>query len=168
MSESRPVVAGVPGPGAYTENTLRLEDPSRRPEASIEQIDWLVGTWRGAGFGGQVEECWAPSSAGSKLATFRLERDGRARFYEFLVLAEEAGSLSLKLKHFSPDLVGWEERDGHVSFPLVRIEPGAAYFHGLTYRLDDTGRLHIYMTLPGRQRPREVDLVLTRWARRSR
>jgi hypothetical protein len=62
--------------------------------------------------------------------------DGRIMFTEHMYLIEEEGSLVLRLKHFSADLTGWEEKDGMASFRLVEMEPGAAFFHGLTLRRD--------------------------------
>ena len=69
-------------------------------------------------------------------------------FYEFLLLREKEGSLELRLKHFNPDIVGWEEKDVFVTFKLVAIEPQAAYFSGLTYRLEGDA-LKIYLAMRG-------------------
>jgi hypothetical protein len=57
-------------------------------------------------------------------------------FTEHMYLSEEGGSLLLKLKHFNPDLTGWEEKDGMVRFRFLSAEPCALYFSALTYRCD--------------------------------
>ena len=57
------VVAGVSG--AYAAETLSLAAGKTSPTASIEQLSWLAGHWRGEALGGIVEEHWAPPSAGS-------------------------------------------------------------------------------------------------------
>ena len=49
-------------------------------------------------------------------------------------IAEVDGSLVYRLKHFSGELTGWEEKDELVSFPLVAIEENAVWFDGLTVR----------------------------------
>ena len=54
-----------------------------------------------------------------------------------MYLAEENGSLALKLKHFNADLTGWEAKDDMLTFRLVAIEPCAAYFNALTLRCAD-------------------------------
>jgi hypothetical protein len=41
-----------------------------------------------------------------------LKTDGSPVFNELLLLREEKGSLMVRLKHFDPDLIGWEEKDG--------------------------------------------------------
>jgi hypothetical protein len=59
--------------------------------------------------------------------------EGGLRFYEFYSIQENAGSLVLKVKHFNPDLTGWEEKNDTVDFQLVAIEGTTAYFDGLTF-----------------------------------
>ena len=53
---------------------------------------------------------------------------------------EKAGqSLAIRLKHFGPDLRGWEPKEKTVDFNLVRTEPGALYLDGVTYRRTPEG-----------------------------
>ena len=49
----------------------------------------------------------------------------------------------MRLKHFHASLVGWEEKDGWITFPLVETSEKEARFKGLVYRLDDDGQLLI-------------------------
>ena len=55
-------------------------------------------------------------------------------FYELMMVVEAGGSLVFRLKHFAPDLRGWESSERAVEFPLVRASRSAVYFDGLTYR----------------------------------
>ena len=113
------------------------------PPAAIEQADWLVGDWVGTGIdGAEAAESWLPPSGDTMVGLFVQEKpDGGLMFTEHMYLAEEGGSLVLKLKHFNPDLTGWEEKDGMVRFRLLSIEPCAAYFSSLTYRCEAEGGL---------------------------
>ena len=113
------------------------------PPASIEQAEWLVGDWVGTGIdGAEAAESWLPPSGGTMVGLFVQEKpDGALMFTEHIYMAEEEGSLVLKLKHFNPDLTGWEEKDGMVRFRLLSIEPCAAYFSSLTYRCEAEGGL---------------------------
>ena len=61
-------------------------------------------------------------------------------------LAEENGSLVMKLKHFNPDLTGWEEKDRFVTFRLVKLGLNEVYFGGLTFRRS-VDRLQIFLAL---------------------
>src|SRR5688500_2050082 len=106
------------------------------PAATVAQLDWLVGMWTGEGIGGaKATEVYSPPGAGSLAGHFIQEDgEGRVRFFEIMRIAEVDGSLVYRLKHFTEDLVGWEEKGDHVSFPLVAIEDGAVFFDGLTLR----------------------------------
>lgn len=145
-----------------TEHTLHLDDPANMPEASIEGLSWLVGRWLGEGFGGTLEENWNPPLGGTMVATFRLVEEGKPNFYEICLIAPENNSLVYKVKHFNPDLTGWEEKDGYLAFPLVKLEPGKAYFNGLTMVLDGNTCTH-YLAMKQKDGSyREASLVYRR------
>ena len=114
------------------------------PPATLAQMDWLVGQWTGTGIGGApAMESWLPPSGGTMVGSFVQESgEGAIRFTEHLYLMEEEGTLVLRLKHFNPDLTGWEEKDGMLTFRLIAVEECAAYFRSLTLRCDgDDGLL---------------------------
>jgi hypothetical protein len=135
-------------PTAAGDASVRTLAPgASSPPARIEAAAWLVGRWVGTGLGGDVEEIYAPPAGGQMMGVFRLVRDGEPDFYEFIVLAEHEGSLLLRLKHFEPDLVGWEARDESVDFPLVALDADTLWFSGLTMRRLDGERLVISVRL---------------------
>jgi hypothetical protein len=107
----------------------------------------------GEGLGGYSEETWSGPAGGAMVGTYRLLKEGKAVFYEFLLLTEENGSLILKLKHFSPELVAWEEKDKFVDFPLVAIEADGRtiHFDGLTFSRGADDTLTIYLLLTDRK-----------------
>ena len=129
-----------------------LEEGAAQPAATIEDIAWLAGRWVGEGLGGSAEDVIAPASGGQMMGMFRHSKaDGSVNFYEFYLFAEQDGSLTVRLKHFSPMLAGWEEKAGFVEFPLVAIEKRAAYFDGLTYALGEDGGLTVGVRLDEEQ-----------------
>lgn len=132
---------------AQTEHTLRLEPGADRPAASISDAAWLGGRWVGEGLGARVEESWLPPSGRKMVGIFRLVRGDSVQFYELVTLVEEAGSLVLRLKHFGPDLAGWEEKSESVDFPLVRRTPETLWFDGLTIRREGEDRMRIWVAL---------------------
>lgn len=106
------------------------------PAASIDELAWLAGHWKGSGLGGQSEELVSPPLGGQMMGMFRQTKpDGALMFYEFYLFAEVEGSLELRIKHFNPDFSGWEEKEDYVAFPLVAIEDRAVYFDGLTFKM---------------------------------
>jgi hypothetical protein len=125
-----------------TTHTLGLDHPDNAAPATIDDFTWLTGRWEGSGFGGITEETWNPPLGGTMVGTFRLVTDQGPSFYEMLLLVPEGNSISYKVKHFHPDFTGWEEKDEHVSFPLVRLTGDAAYFHGLTLQRDGDRCIH--------------------------
>jgi len=132
-----------------TPNTRKLQPGAERPQAKVEQVAWIAGHWRGPAFGGTSEEFWTEPSGGAMLGMFRsLGPDGEVRFYELFTLGEDdEGSLSVRLKHFNPDMTGWEEKDEMVTFPLVAISDDTAWFSGLTFRRAGPDEMHVHLAL---------------------
>jgi hypothetical protein len=130
-----------------TPNTVRLAPGENSPCAAIELMAWIAGTWRGVAAGAESEEIWSMPNAGTMLGMYRMTRDARPVFYELLALTEESGSLVLRLKHFHPDLTGWEERADSVTMPLVAVREDRIYFEGLTFEPQADDGLTIYVAI---------------------
>jgi hypothetical protein len=126
--------------------------------ATIEDAAWLSGRWVGEGFGGQMEEAWAPPVGGQMVGHFRYWRDGQPQFYEFLLLDVVEGGVRMRVKHFNPDMVGWEERDTWHSFEPVSAGPDALIFEGLEIRREAEDR--IVMTIRIRNGDAVTDEIL--------
>jgi len=134
-----------------TPNTLTAASAAvPSPAATLQEMMWLAGRWTGTGLGGVTEETWSAPASGAMMGMFRLVKDEKVVFYEFLTLVEHEGSLRLKLKHFNPDLTGWEEKADFVTFRLLKITPTEAFFDGLTFRLESPDRLQIFLALRNR------------------
>jgi hypothetical protein len=133
----------------HTAHTLKLDGEGTMVPATVAEVAWMVGHWRGEGLGGVAEEIWSTPLAGTMMGAFRLVKEDQVAFYELLTFVEEAGSVVLKLKHFHPDLSGWEEKtaESSIRFPLVKLAPTAAYFRGLTFEKTDGNTLVIYLAL---------------------
>jgi hypothetical protein len=126
---------------------VKFLNPDQTPgKGKVEELNWLVGYWVGPGLGGECEEVWMPAVDGHMVGTFRFWKDGELVFSEFMNLVQEGESISLKLKHFNPDLSGWEEKEKWTTFRLVEMGETTAYFHGLT--LERNGeQMTVYLTL---------------------
>lgn len=127
-------------------NTIRLEEGASSPPAKIADLAWLSGYWQGEGFGGACEEVWGKPNIDRMHGYFSFANDKGHVFSEAMLLVEEGGSVVLKLKHFRPDFVGWEEKDKFVSFRLVKLGANEAFFSGLTFRRSGD-KLAIYLKL---------------------
>jgi uncharacterized protein YecT (DUF1311 family) len=113
------------------------------PPATVYQMWWLEGLWQGEGIeGAPATESWLPPTGTTMVGTFvQQTTEGNILFSEHMYLAEEGDSLVLKLKHFNPDLTGWEDKAGMVTFRLLSLDFCAAYFSGLTIRCDGNDKL---------------------------
>ena len=143
---------------------IPAEPPAEEPTFRIADLAWLAGRWTGEGFGGKVEETWSPPTAGTMTGTFRLDSQAEGRwtptFYEFMVILETPDGIVLRLKHFNPDVTGWETQDEFVDFPLIRVDKRRAEFRGLIYERTADGGLRIEIKLRGDEGVQEVTFRL--------
>ncbi len=132
---------------ASAQNTLTFNESTTSPPASLDQMAWLAGHWKGEAFGGQVEEFWGPPSGNSMMFVFRMVKDGKVGFYEIGHIRQTGETLILQLKHFHADLSGWEEKDETVDFKLVKIQEDKAYFDNFTIEKVNDNEINMYVVI---------------------
>lgn len=131
-----------------TTNTLKLTENTTRSKASIEDIKWLAGHWKGDALGGVSEEVWTPPMAGSMMGSYRLVMgDTAVIFHEILNITEQGGSLTMRLKHFNEDLTGWEKQNEVREFKLIKIAPETAWFEGMTLQKTSDKSIRVYLAI---------------------
>jgi hypothetical protein len=96
--------------------------------ATVDDLAWFAGSWRGAKGEDVIEEQWSGVAGGTMMAMFRWLKDDAVRFYELITLEPEEDGVLMRIKHFSPGLIGWEEKDQSVVFVLVQAEARKAVF----------------------------------------
>ncbi len=143
-------------------NVLSLPSGGKSPAATIDQLAWIAGPWEGEAMEGKFEETWNAPSAGTMVGMFKFAQDNDVKFYELQTIATEDNSLVLRIKHFRPDMVGWEEKDRSVEFPLVKINEREAFFSGLTYRKISDDEIHIFVRIGDDEKAKEVKFVCRR------
>jgi hypothetical protein len=106
-----------------------------QPPARIADLAWMVGSWEGEGIGGApAAEAYSAPSDGKMIGHFRqLKADGTTMFYELILIEEVNGSLRYNVKHFNPDLTGWEEKGEVRRFPLSDASADKWSFSGVSY-----------------------------------
>jgi hypothetical protein len=97
-----------------------------------------------------MDEVWSEPAGGAMVGYFRLVRDGKPVFYEIMTLLESENSVEMRLKHVNPDMTGWEEKAGYVTFRLVRQDATGAYFEGLTFKREGADKIDGYIALRDR------------------
>ncbi len=100
---------------------------------SFEAFAFLEGDWCGEGLGATVVERWGAPFGGAMTGTMTAVKDGAVWFHEFMVIQMEGDGWVLRLKHFEPSVVSWEEKDEVVIFPLESVSAGIAEFEGLRF-----------------------------------
>lgn len=129
------------------EYTLTYDSLIGSPKATLEDVAWISGYWRGEAFNGEVEEIWSSPLGNSMVASFKLVVDDEVKFYEIEIITEINGTLILQLKHFHSDLRGWEEKDETVDFPLVKITESRVFFDGMTFEKVSDNEMNVYVLI---------------------
>lgn len=101
-------------------------------KGTVAEFDWLVGYWTGTGLGGDCEEVWMPEVDGHMIGTFRFWENGALVFSEFMNLVQDGESVTMKLKHFGADFLGWEEKEEWTTFELIELGKNKAFLNGMT------------------------------------
>jgi len=130
-----------------TKNTLRLDKSHKSVKADVGLMAWIAGTWTGKGLGGKVEESWSKPKGNVMMGMFRLIQNDKPTFYEFMTFVVKNGTLMLRLKHFTEDMVSWEEKEKTVDFRFIKKESNRYYFQGLTFENVSDNELRIYLAL---------------------
>ena len=126
------------------QNTLSFQEGKTSPKATLSQISWMEGHWKGEAFGGITEEIWSPPLGGSMMFSFKLVVDGKVNFYELGHIQQLDETLIFELKHFSGDLKGWEEKDEVQTFKLIKVDGKRLYFDGFTFEKVNDKEINIY------------------------
>lgn len=121
-------------------------------KAAVADLAWFTGNWQGTHSVDVIEEYWSGVAGSTMMSMFRWLKEGNVRFYELMTLEPEAEGVLLRIKHFSPGLIGWEEKSDSAVFVLVQLTPGKAVFsrqgHGgplwLVYEQSHANELIVY------------------------
>lgn len=97
-------------------------------QVKLEDLSFICGHNRGELEGAIIDEHWSEVGGDTMIGMFRQIKNGKAQMYEFLTIEQTANGPVLRLKHFDPGLVGWEEKAQASSYALVRWKPNEAVF----------------------------------------
>ena len=126
---------------------MSFAEGGKSPEATLEDVSWIAGHWKGEAFGGVTEEIWSPPLGDSMMFVFKLVADGKVQFYEVGHIQQIGETLLLQLKHFHGSLKGWEEKDETVDFKLVEIDGNRIYFDGFTIEKISENEINMYVVV---------------------
>jgi hypothetical protein len=101
---------------------------SQAPVRSISDLSFMAGKWVTKGQWGDMEENWSEPMGNSMMCSYRCVKDGKIVFYEFIVIEQQPTGPVMKLRHFSPGNIAWEEKDKPYEYPLIYLDENVARF----------------------------------------
>ena len=102
-------------------------------------ITFLVGAWTSRDDKTVVEERWVATPSGQLVgSSFSVHPDRAGGFAEIETIVEDAGKLTLRLRHFDPGLLhAREEKDAPMEFVAASCAANMVSFDGLGERLGE-------------------------------
>ena len=101
---------------------------SQAPVRNIADLSFMSGKWVTKGEWGDMEENWSEPKGNSMMCSYRCVKDGKIVFYEFIVIEQQATGPVMKLRHFSPGNIAWEEKDKPYDYPLFYLDENVARY----------------------------------------
>lgn len=144
------------------EHVMIANDDMQSVNASISDISWLQGHWKGEALGGIVEELWSPPLGDSMMGSFKLLSNDGTDFYELQIISEENGTLIFRLKHFGSHLEGWEPKEKPESQALLKIDKTTAWFDGITFEKAGNDELNVYVVFDHEGQQTEAKFAYTK------
>ena len=126
------------------QNTLNYNDEKGSPKATLQDVKWIVGNWTGEALGGICQETWSEPIGNSMMFSFKLVVDGKVAFYELGHIIEKDKTLLYQIKHFDPNLKGWEEKDQSEDFRFIKKEGNRMYFDNFTFEYVSENEVNLY------------------------
>lgn len=97
-------------------------------KANIEDLSFMGGTWFQHHKWGDMEEFWGKPMGNCMVCSYRCVKDNKVLFYEFVVIEQTDSVPVMKLRHFKPGNIGWEEKDQPREYPLINLSKNKAEF----------------------------------------
>jgi len=108
-------------------NEIKIKSPK---VSSIEQLNWMTGSWEGPVGEGLLEESWLPPKANTITAVVRLTKGAVTEFVELIKIEKIEQSLELRLNLFDSSLKPRSEKPQVLK--LSRIGNKSVTFVGVT------------------------------------
>jgi hypothetical protein len=114
--------------------------------------------------GADVTETYSAPLGGQITGHFAMtDGKGGVAFTEIVDYVPLRNSLAYRVRHFNPDMSGWEDKTGKpVIFPLVAIEKDRWFFDGMTIERTGTDALTMWVRIAENGTTNEVPFRLVR------
>jgi hypothetical protein len=85
---------------------IGIAETASRP---LSEFSWLEGKWQGNWGPRVAEQVWLEPRAGEMTGLFRVTENDKTLVLELYSLLEASGGTEMRLRHFTPTLVPWEQ-----------------------------------------------------------
>lgn len=136
------------------QNIKKLKEGELPAKATLQEVAWIAGYWKGEALGGHIEEIWSNPLGDSMMFAFKLVKNDKVSFYELGAITQTEESLLFQLKHFDSNFRGWESKDESIKSALVSITPNAVYFENFTFEKVNHNEMNVYVLF--KQKDREA------------
>jgi hypothetical protein len=151
------------------QETRSLAPGAASPDATIDQLGWLAGSWTGEAMGDRVTETYS-APLGGRITGHFVAGDGKGgvSIAELVDYVPVGRSIAYRVRHFGPDMKGWEDKTGvPVVFPLVAVEGlgrdrARWYFDGMTLERTGPDALTMWVRIGDGAKVDEVPFRLVR------
>jgi hypothetical protein len=150
---------------AAAQHTRAMTDAAP-PPASVDQLAWLAGSWVGSGMGAEVTETYSAPLGGRITGHFAMaDGKGGVAFTELVDYVPVGRSLAYRVRHFNPDMTGWEDKTGKaILFALVAVEKDHWFFDGMTIERTAANAMTMWVRTNDKGKVAEVPFRFTRAA----
>lgn len=107
---------------------LPLFSSGQLKKANVSQLGFMKGHWVLKHQWGDMEEIWSGPKGDNLMCTYRCVDSGKVIFYEFMVVEQTDSVPVMRLRHFKPGSIAWEEKDKPMDYPLISISKSKAVF----------------------------------------
>jgi hypothetical protein len=136
-----------------------LAEGASGPPTPIADLAWLEGHWIGEMPEGPVEHVILSPKFGHMPGFVRAVSPKGVLFYEISVFAQAGDSVTVKVKHFTPLLAGWEAQDAFIDRPLVDRDAKTLFFDGITFSRTGQDSFTVYFLNRSGQEERETLVI---------
>ena len=137
---------------------LSMEEGMSSPEASLDVVQWLEGTWEGDLEGNRVEHVMLSPIVGH-LPGFLRAWENQVFLYEITQFIQVGNTIEYRTKHFSDELASWEGQNGYVRHPLITVTEEAVFFDGITFAKDGPNGHVVHFRFSDGEREGETIIV---------
>lgn len=120
-------------------------------KAHVKDLAFMAGTWTLHHEWGDMEEFWGPPMGDNMVSSYRCVKEGKIQFYEFVVIEQVNGLPVMKMRHFNPGNIGWEEKDKPLTYKLIALSKARVVFQSadggvkLTYERLNNKHLNVIL-----------------------